>query len=371
MKIEKAKLNKALKQIGIFIKKNSTDRNASLVHFHNEAGKATIFATDLASAGRVHFDTEEQGVFDFCVEYAQLAQTTRVRGKEINAEITKEDSFDNDAVVFSDAATRFVCALRDVNEIAEIEAKAVVPDFPPLEIDAKTLKIGLKEGGYARNEKDVQKDFAQGINISSDGSVVEIASLDNKRIACWRKQLPDGVAAPKMSGMLGNRAIQAIGLFDDGENIRVYVDENKFVIVSDTYEAYTTKIQCRFPDFKPFFEKPLVSAYEVKNADVSESLSIAISDPATDIVELSLHQDSVDLAVTGKIGEKVEDRFTCKRISGGDEKILLAAHYFSDVLHFISREKIVFEFRDMNNDMKMFCYQTGDGALGLIAPRQK
>ena len=49
MKIEKSKLSKALKQIGIFFGKNNINKSASLIHFKNENNKAMIFATDFVS----------------------------------------------------------------------------------------------------------------------------------------------------------------------------------------------------------------------------------------------------------------------------------------------------------------------------------
>lgn len=372
MKIEKSKLSKALKQIGIFIKKNSPDHNASLVHFKNKNGKATIFATDLASAGRVYFETGFDEPFEFCVDYSQLLQTTRIRSKEINAEIiTTDDVESKKAVLFSDDSSKFLCALRDTAELDEIEQKAVIPSGDALVLTGKDFKEGIKEGGYARNEKATDKAFALGVNVSCDeDGTLEIASLDNKRIACWKKKLDANFA--KMSGMLGPRALQAIGLFDDDEEIRVYIDNTKIVLVSPTYEAYTTRLQCNFPNFKPFFEKEVLSVYEVTKSEVNESLAIAVSDAfMSDSLDLSFNGEVAKLLSTNAKGEKVEDGFGCRKISGKDENVSLCAKYFSDVFHFVGGEKISFEFREMGNGAEMVSYSAEDGSYGLIAPRQK
>ena len=182
MKIDRSKLSKALKQISVFVGKGSINQSASLVHFRNENNKVVLFATDFASAGRATFDTEESGLFEFCIEYTQLLQATKIRSKEINAELFENKVGENgvkaSGIEFSDDRTKFVWATHNVNDLAEMESKTQVPNGNFVEIDAKTLKYALREAGYARNEKNTQVPYIMGVNFECREKNINLVSTD-------------------------------------------------------------------------------------------------------------------------------------------------------------------------------------------------
>ena len=366
MKIDKSKLSKALKQIGIFVGKNVVNQNASLVHFKNKDNKAMIFATDFASAGRAYFETEEAGEFEFCIEYNQLAQAKKIRDKEINVEIfndrVNENGEKESGIEFYDNKTKFTWALHDPAELISIESNTIIPNVSFFEIDAKTLKNALKEAGYARNEKETQTLYITGVNFITDGSSVSMSSTDRHRIASWKskQEVFEDMEAIEMNGILSPKTVQSVGLFDDDEMVKIYIEESKIVLVSSSLEAYATKVQCSYPDVSKFFEKPIISAYNIQSKDVVESLSI-IEGINTKSLRLEFFENQVKITATSDNGDNVVDYFACSRVSGE----------FMDIFKNIDNDNMTLEFRDMGNNFKILSYTSDDGAYGMLAPQRK
>ena len=378
MKIDKAKLTKALKQIGIFVGRNSIDKSVSLVHFRNEHNKAMLFATDFASAGRAYFETEEDGVFEFCIEYDQLLQSVRARGKEIEATIYDDRQNANGEKVagieFTDGKSTFNWALRANNSLESHEEEAVVPkDVPYFEIDAKTLKNAVRESGFARNEKDTQTPYITGVNFDGCGNDLSMMSTDRHRVAGWKRPNPEqleGMEASTVSGILSPKTISSIGLYDDDEQIRVYMEEAKIVLVSANLEAYASKINCAFPDVKPMFARDVVSSYKLSTKALKESIEIVLGKETS--IQMDFKADSITVTCQSLTGDsKTDDTFPCERVSGGDESILIKPNDILDVVKNTTDDNMTLSFREMQNGFKMLSYSLDDGAYGIIAPMRK
>lgn len=375
MKIEKSKISKALKQIGIFVGKGTSNPNACLVHFKNKDNRAMIFATDFASAGRAYFDTDEPNEFDFCVEYNQLIKSIRVRGKEINIEKFTDRELDNgvksSGIEFFDDKTKFTCMLHDSESLLNIENESVIPNVPFFDIDAKTLKHALKEAGYARNERDSQNPYITGVNFVTDGDSVSMASTDRHRIASWKtkQEVIEGMEATKMNGILSPKTVQAVSLYDDEEKVKIYIDESKIVLVSDMFEAYATKIQCNYPEINKFFEKEIISSYEINSSDVIESLSI-IDGINPKSLKLEFGENQVKITAKSVSGDNVEDYFACNRTSGNNESVFVDPVLFADIFKNVVSEKMIIEFRNMGNDFKIISYKDDNCAFGMLAPQR-
>lgn len=376
MKIDKNKLSKALKQISIFVGKNVVNQNASLVHFKNKDNKAMIFATDFASAGRAYFETDEAEDFEFCIEYNQLSQVKKIRDKEINVEIfndrENEKGEKESGIEFFDNKTKFTWALHDPFELINIENNTIIPNVSFFEIDAKTLKNALKESGYARNEKETQNLYITGVNFITDGSNVSMSSTDRHRIASWKskQEVFEGMEANKINGILSPKTVQSVSLFDDDEKIKIYIEESKIVLVSSSLEAYATKIQCEYPDISKFFEKPIVSSYNIQSKDVVESLSI-IDGINTKSLRLEFFENQVKITAKSDSGDNVVDYFACTRVKGENDDIWIDPIMFMDIFKNVDNNNMTIEFRDMGNNFKILSYTSEDGAYGMLAPQRK
>lgn len=368
--IEKSKLSKAMKQISIFVGKNNINKSASLIHFKNENNKTIIFATDFASAGKACFDTEETEKFEFCLEYSQLSQVLKIRNKIITAELF--DTEQGKGIEFYDDKTKFTWATLNSDELIEIEKKTTIPNIPYFEINAKLFKNALREAGYARNEKETQTIYITGVNFSIDGKNISMSSTDRHRIAAWKsvQEVIEGLEANSMNGVLSPKTVQSVGLFDDDENIKIYIDDTKIVLVSETLEAYATKIQCTFPDISKFFEKEILSSYEINTADVLESLSI-IDGVNTKSLNLEFSEEQIKLTARNENGDTVTDYFACNRLDGNNEEICLDSVMFMDIFKNVKNDKIKIEFRDMGNNFRIISYSSEDGAYGMLAPQRK
>ena len=375
MIIEKTKLIKALKQISIFVGKKSKNQSASLIHFINENNKAMIFATDFFSVGRTYFETNETERFEFCIEYAQLNQVTKIRDKEINVEIFQDKELPNgekaSGIEFYDNKTKFTWTLHDPEELVAIENKTVIPDDVPfVEINAKLFKSALKEAGYARDEKNTQNPFITGVNFIFDGKNISFVSTDRHRIACW-KQSQEEEKEEQINGIFSPKIIQSVALFNDDEQIKIYITENQIILVSDSLEAYATKIKCDYPDINKFFEKPILSSYEISSSEVMESLTI-IDGINTTSLRLQFENDKVKITAKNEFGDNVEDYFSCKKMSGTDnDDIYIDPVLFTDIFKNISNTAMVLEFREMSKDFKILSYLSDSGAYGMLAPQRK
>ena len=378
MKIDKGKLSKALKQLGIFVGKNNVDRNTSLVHFSNSSNKAMMFATDLASAGRAYFDTDEAGEFEFCVEYEQLAQTCRARGAELTATIVNDRENANgekmSGIEFTDGKSVFFWALHDTTALKALEETAVVPaDMPCFEVDAKTLKNAIREAGFARNEKDTQTPYVTGVNFEGCGTDMGLVSTDRHRIAGWKSlssETLDGMETSTVNGILSPKTISSISLYDDDEKMRIYITDKKIVIVSGSLESYATKINCDFPDLQQMLNNEVVSSYSLSAKDLKESIEIVLG--KQDMMQLSFKADSVTVSARNEGGDgTMDDTFTCERVSGNDETIMLKPSDLLDVVKNTSNDNMVVSFRKLDSGLKILSYSIDDGAYGVIAPMRQ
>lgn len=376
MKIEKSKLAKALKQIGIFVGKNAIDKTVSLVHFRNENKKAMLFATDFASAGRAYFDTEEDGLFEFCVGYDQLLQSTRARGKELELSIYNDRKNDagesTSGIEITDGKSKFNLALHEIDLLKAQENAAVVPTgVTYFEIDAKTMKNAIKEAGFARDEKDTQNPFLTGINFEGCGADVSMVSTNRHRIAGWKKpgtETLEGMEANVVNGILSPKTISSIGMYDDDETIRLYMTDSQIVIVSDNLEAYASKIMSTYPDVvQKIFTTEVLSSYKLSANELKESIEIVLGNEKS--VTLEFHNDFVTVSTESQAGDSAtNDSFPCERLSGDDEKIELKADDILSVVKNIGDDSMTIALRKMGNGHKMLSYSFDDGAYGIMAP---
>ena len=375
MKIDKSKLTKALKQIGIFVGKNSLDKTVSFVHFRNESNRAMLFATDFVSAGRAYFDTDEAETFEFCIEYNQLLQTVRARGKTLDATIYSDRENENGEKVtgieFTDGTSKFNWSLRDNDSLkAQEDATKVPVDAPYFEIDAKTMKSAMKEAGFARNEKDTQTPYVTGVNFEGCGASLSMVSTNRHRVAGWKRPSPeqlDGMEANKVGGVLSPKTIASIDLYDDSDKMRIYITDTQIVIVSDTLEAYASKIMCNYPDIKQMFDKEEISSYRLSAKELKESIEIVLG--SEDSVSLHFREGSVTVSSKSLSGDGMtDDTFPCERLSGGDEEILVKANDLLDVVRNVLDDTLTISFRMLGNGHKMLSYSADDGAYGIMAP---
>ena len=372
MKINKSDLNKALKQISIFVGKNGIREFASLVHFHNKNKKAVVFATDMLSAGRVSFDTAEEDTFDFCIDYAQLVQSTKVRSKEITAEKFEdrlnEKGEKTSGIEFYDEKTKFVWPLGSSEALLEIEKKTVFDSaISPVKVSAKFFKDALRCSGYARNEKDTQSVFLTGVNFNYEDGVISLSSTDRTRIACFKQKMEDESIVSPMSAILSPKTIASIMFFDDGDDIDIRVGDSEIVLSSDSLETYATKIVADYPDVNKFFNTPIASSYEVDVKSIVESLSIISGEGITDVL-LNFEENKLKLSSQIQTRAYLEDYVDCTFVSGEKEEMWLDINLFSDVFKHLNEEKVTLEIR--GDSQKLFAYKANN-SYGIIAPKRR
>lgn len=366
MKIDKVKLSKALNKIGIFVGKNNISPKTFLVHFKNINNKAVVFASDLNSAGRAYFDTDEADDLEFCIEYEQLMQAIKIRSKEISVEFV-ENQEGNRKIKFYDNRTYFSWPTRENDSLAEIESISIVPNEPHFQILGKELKKAIAEGGYAREDKDNQYPFVTGVHFVSKGDSVDIHSTDRKRIAGWKSRATqeiEGMEGNIMDGILSPQNIKSVVLFDDDEQISLYITDSQIILVSSNLEAYASKINCEYKDISPFFEKPISCSYSVKVNDVLESIGI-IDSKDCNWISLEFKEPEVLVEASYKEGN-IHDSFECKKISGENAKGYFEIKKLKDIFSNVKSEEIILEFRELNERITVLTYHTEEGGYGML-----
>ena len=388
MKIEKATLKKALEKIGFFVGKMQIDANVSCVHFKNKDKKAVLFAHDHHKAGRLFIDTNEEGEFEFVLDYSRFTKPLCMRGKEITIKLVEnyvndEGMFIN-GIEFTDGRTHECFGLNDSNAFAAPEMTSVVPEGKSgLVMEAKQIKEGFKSGGCARNEKEKQKIEFTGIKAMYDSDDMFVFSTNQKRIACW--QSSDGFFDKAMQGfdngdesitnsMLSPEAIRAIELFDDSETISLYDDGKKSIFVSETMQMFIEKISGSLDSRSQILKdrilaSPTIASYEATRSEFLESLKIVKND--SDMITVKFHDGFATFEGSDrKFSEKVnDDGFEVHCLDGKDITISISPSMFIDTFENIVDEKIQFDMKKVDDTLTAICYSTEHGSFGSFAPR--
>lgn len=389
MTIDKTALKNALDKIGFFVGKMQIDTNVSCVHFKNKDKKAVFFAHDHHKAGRVFIDTDEEGEFEFVLDYSRFQKPLHMRGKSITIKLVEnyvndEGVFIN-GIEFTDGRTRECFGLNDSNAFAAPEMVSVVPDGESgLVMDAKHLKEGFEAGGCARNEKEKQKIEFTGIKVMYSPDDLFVFSTDQKRISCWQSSegffdkameaFDNGDESIK-NGLLSPEAIHAVSLFDDNETVSMYDDGKKNIFVSESMQMFIEKINGSMDSRAQLFRDKIlasntIAVYEAKRSEFLESLKIVKND--SDIITVKFKDGLASFeGVDRKFSEKVnDDGFPVHCIEGEAIDITISPSMFIDTFSNITDEMIKFSIKKVDDILMAICYSTENGSFGCFAPRK-
>lgn len=371
MKIEKKKLADSLKKLGLFVSKNGI--LPPMVHFVNVAGKVTMFATDKQNAARVYFDTEEQENMDFCLNFEQLVQATKIRNKDIMVELFKDRQNENgekiSGVEFKDEKTKFVFAIKDGSELADMEKACTAPTENAIVLKASVLQDAIRRAGFARNEKDTNKGM-NGVNFTNDEkNVITFVSTDRSRIAVCRQ--PNGleIETAFVTGIMSPKTIASIGCFEEDADINLFVTDTSFILISKAFESYSPKINSTFPDTSKFFATGVEQAYKVSPKDVLESIDI-VKDKSSKDMCMEFFGDRIHIFTKVDSSTILEDNVICERIAGTeDKKVWVNPFLFEEIFKNFADTKEDF-FIQFRKDVPAIAYECGV-YHGMIAPRCK
>ena len=369
MKIDRQKLAAALKKVGIFVGKNGVSDYAPRVHFVNKDCRAMIFATDLNSAGRVYFDTEEPEEFEFCVEYDTISNVLHWKGTEITASFIS-DVNDNDSIKFYDGRTKAILAARPNDSLAEMEKNTVVPEGNEcFEISGKDLKMGINYSKYAREQKESQNEYTMCVHFVIQGSSIDIHATNRKRVAGWKNLATaelEGMESGSQEYLLSPKSVQSVDLFNDEDMVRMYDTGSQVIMATNECEVYASKVNVKFPDINIFFNCDVIGSYTVETSEVLESLSILNYGKAESIMF-----NFGDGKATVEIKEKdfnMSDEFSCSKVSGDDVSVSFNPQYFQEIFNNVKCKEVAIEFKRMKNGVVILSYKTEGGAYGMLAP---
>lgn len=365
MKFNKTELKNALSRMSNFVTGNADETQN--IHLHCENKKGMMFATDLISAGRTYFDVEFEDKVDICLPYKQFVQAIKVRSNEINCEV-KTNENGTEMVEFFDAKTKFVYANNDFSGVENAEKSTKIPERGVWTTTRDMIVEAFNAASYAANEKETQNLFIAGTNfvVGKDG-IVSLASTDRTRIAQWKSIEPNLIPnEEEIIGLISCKAIKPLNLFNKDEKVTVYLDENKVIFASETFEIYAPIINAQFPDVSKFFAMEEKNSYLVNVNEVKESLGIVGGN--VDTIYLEFTDNTMIIKAQLMDGQYISDEVSCEKISGdGNDNVMLSAKMFADVFSHSIGDKVKIIFR---GDNKLFSYETGN-ASGLIAPKKR
>lgn len=376
MKIKKTELKKALDSVKLFVDDKNINPVGAYIHFINNQKKAMIFATDFISAARAWFDTDEEENFDFCISFNQLKSVINLRNSEIVAEKFTESDKEN--IRFQDNKTKIVYALKDAKDLVTLEKKCNFKELTnkPFVIKGADLKSMMLMAGYARNEKETQNIALSGVKFqfTEDGKM-SVISTDRTRIAVCESQLANVDNGVSIDGVMSDKTIRSISSFKDDDEVKIYLTDNQFIMISDTLETYVTKINSAFPDVARFFTEANELSYKVNVQSLLESLGVVTIGENEDIcIEFSEKQMKISAINDGAY---IEDYVDAEIILGqGEKKVWVSSKLFQEIIKALSKNEFIsFDFRNTIPALGYSVIKKDNSVpfntYGMLAPKRK
>ena len=332
------------------------------IHFHNENNRAYLFTTDGISTAKAYFDTDMSDVLDFCLNTKDFLQICKIRGDF-------DFNIDNGKIEFFDNKTKMPFAMQDWSGMVDAEKSSVIPENKrSYVLKADELNKVIRGVAYASNPKDTQNPFLTGVNYVLDANgIVKFTSTDRTRIACWESNDQNLIKEDSIeTAIFPQVVVENLAFFNPEDNVKIFVEDNKIVLASESFELYCPKVNANCPDIAKFFNQEAVAEYKVNVNEAKASLDI-ICDDETSTVKLTFGDNSLDISTYSQEMSN-SDKIECQKISGGEtETSILSPKMLKDVLTKIQTDEITFK---LLGNSKLFAYYAG-AYYGMIAPKTR
>jgi DNA polymerase-3 subunit beta len=236
-------------------------------------------------------------------------------------------------------------------------------DFPnrPIKEDG-SINFNLNKNDILKCfsfSSEVAKGVLNGINISSDGYSVKVASTDGYKLT---KVEVNQKTDPFNVILDGKNTIKMLSLLDDGEvNISLSPEVNFVTVKQNDVEIVLRVISGKYPDYERIIPRQFLFEYSIQKNAILSVLKEAkiLADKDTHLVDLSFNESELTISAGSGKGIYTDVIQTEKKCSEDMGKISFNLEYLISVISKIDDKNISLK---MNADTKPVMFDSGDGS---------
>ena len=222
-----------------------------------------------------------------------------------------------------------------------------------LQMKSIDLKEAIEQTSFATSEKETRP-VLTGVNFKAKDHVLECIATDSyrlaKRILNIDSDISFNIIIPKKS------LIEISRIIEKDELIDLYVSDRKVLFVFDHVLIQTRLIDGTFPDTSRLIPDSFDYSMSIDSTSLLNSIDRAslLTNEQTNIVKLTMNQDTVILSSFSQEIGSVEENLSRAFYKGEPLKISFSARYLTDAIKSINGQKVRVLF---TGEMKPFIIQ--------------
>ena len=208
-----------------------------------------------------------------------------------------------------------------------------------LQMKSIDLKEAIEQTSFATSEKETRP-VLTGVNFKAKDHVLECIATDSyrlaKRILNIDSDISFNIIIPKKS------LIEISRIIEKDEFIDLYVSDRKVLFVFDHVLIQTRLIDGTFPDTSRLIPDSFDYSMSIDSTSLLNSIDRAslLTNEQTNIVKLTMNQDTVILSSFSQEIGSVEENLSRAFYKGEPLKISFSARYLTDAIKSINGQKV-------------------------------
>ena len=208
-----------------------------------------------------------------------------------------------------------------------------------LQMKSTDLKEAIEQTSFATSEKETRP-VLTGVNFKAKDHVLECIATDSyrlaKRILNIDSDISFNIIIPKKS------LIEISRIIEKDELIDLYVSDRKVLFVFDHVLIQTRLIDGTFPDTSRLIPDSFDYSMSIDSTSLLNSIDRAslLTNEQTNIVKLTMNQDTVILSSFSQEIGSVEENLSRAFYKGEPLKISFSARYLTDAIKSINGQKV-------------------------------
>ncbi|MEE0779114.1 MAG: DNA polymerase III subunit beta [Massilimicrobiota sp.] len=208
-----------------------------------------------------------------------------------------------------------------------------------LQMKSIDLKEAIEQTSFATSEKETRP-VLTGVNFKAKDHVLECIATDSyrlaKRILNIDSDISFNIIIPKKS------LIEISRIIEKDELIDLYVSDRKVLFVFDHVLIQTRLIDGTFPDTSRLIPDSFDYSMSIDSTSLLNSIDRAslLTNEQTNIVKLTMNQDTVILSSFSQEIGSVEENLSRAFYKGEPLKISFSARYLTDAIKSINGQKV-------------------------------
>lgn len=208
-----------------------------------------------------------------------------------------------------------------------------------LQMKSTDLKEAIEQTSFATSEKETRP-VLTGVNFKAKDHILECIATDSyrlaKRILNIDSDISFNIIIPKKS------LIEISRIIEKDELIDLYVSDRKVLFIFDHVLIQTRLIDGTFPDTSRLIPDTFDYSMSIDSTSLLNSIDRAslLTNEQTNIVKLTMNQDTVILSSFSQEIGSVEENLSKAFYKGEPLKISFSARYLTDAIKSINGQKV-------------------------------